>query len=115
MDREIVYVGHDNTQAYILKKQNEEGLMVAQPLAAVTSMTLTIGGKLISSANPTTGPIRWSGAGFDDGEISLVLGDQTGLPPGIHDCPLVVYDPSNADGVVWGMIPLEIMEEVEGT
>jgi len=109
MEREIVYSGHENSIDLVLKA---DGIAVA--LTSVTRMTLTLGTKLIDSDNGGADPIRWIQSGYATGEIRLFLGDQT-ISAGNYQAPLVVYDLTNPDGVVWGRVPLTVIAEVEAT
>lgn len=109
MDKEIVFLGHDNSIDLILKADG-----TAQNLASVTDMTITVGTVTVSSDNGDADPIRWAKAAYDTGEVRLFLGDQS-LTPGSYSAPLVVYDSDNPDGVVWGYIPMTVKAEVEIT
>ncbi len=95
MDTEYVYLGRDNSIDLLLKADG-----VAVDLASVTKITASFKGTLVSSTTPTTGAIRWSGAGYDTGEIRLFLGAQT-IPAGKYSVPIIVYDPANTSGVQW--------------
>lgn len=53
-------------------------------------------------------------AGYDTGECRLFLGDLA-LSVGRWACPLIVFDTAATDGIVWGMVPVEIKAEVEGS
>ncbi len=106
---EIVYLNHDNSIDLILKADG-----TAVSLSSVTSMTLTFGTKKISSTNQAAEPILWAKSGYATGEVHLVLGGQT-IAAGNYDAPLVVYDPTNTDGIVWGEVKITVEAEVEGT
>lgn len=108
MDREIVYLDRDNTIDVILKLDE-----VAQDTTNFTKMELLIGGITVSSDNGDTDPIRWNKGGFVAGEVRLRLGDVEGLEDGDYSAPLIVYDSSNADGVVWGTIPIKVTSDDE--
>lgn len=105
MDSEIIYLGTDNTVDLILKADD-----VAVSLASVTKMELTVGAVLISSTNLATDTIRWNQAGYDTGEVRLQIGKVTGLAIGQYDAPLVVYDATNDDGIVWITVPLTVTD-----
>lgn len=107
MTTEIVWLGHDNTIDLLLK-----AVGVAQDLADVTKITATFGTTTITSEDHAAGAILWNNDGYDTGEIRLDLGDQT-IVPGGYDVPIVVYDPSNTNGVVWGSIHVAVRTEVE--
>ena len=107
MKTEIVYLGHDNSIDIILKADG-----VAVPLDDVTDMSLTFGTTLIESDNGAADPLRWDKEGYDVGEVRIFLGDQT-ITPGSYKAPLVVYDPTNPEGVVWGLIPITVAVDPE--
>ncbi len=109
MTPEIAYLSHDNSIDLILKADG-----VGVDLSTMTSMTLTFGTKKITSGNLAADPIRWNQAGYAIGEIRIFLEDQV-ITPAQYHAPLVVYDPTNADGIVWGEILIEVKAEVEGT
>jgi hypothetical protein len=106
---EIAYLGHDNLIDLILKADG-----VAVDLSSVTAMTLTLGTKKVSSTNLAADPILWAKAGYATGEVHLILGGET-ITPGNYDAPLVVYDPVESEGVVWGNVKITVKAEVEGT
>ena len=98
---EIVYLGHDNTVDLLLKADGE-----AVDLSSVTRMTLDVDGTTIDS--------DVSGDAFDwdtgtTGKVVLALGDEE-LSNGRYTARLVVYDPSNEDGIVWGDFKLVVKE-----
>ena len=104
---EIVYLTHNNTIDLLLKADG-----VAQDLASVTKITATFGSTTISSTNKTTGAIKWDNAGYDTGEIRLDLGGQS-ISAGDYYIPIVVYDPINTLGVVWGYIAIQVKADVD--
>ena len=100
---EMVYLGHDNTIYLVLK---EDG--VAQSLAAVSRIDLNIddGEYEFSSADSS------DGSSFDwdfsvTGGVLISLG-QTEIEAGTYRARLVVYDPTNAKGIVWGDFDLMV-------
>lgn len=107
MTTEIIYLGHDNTIDLQLKTDG-----VAQDLIAVTKITATFDTVTISSVDKAAGAITWDQAGYDIGEIRMALGGET-ISAGGYDVPIVVYDPSNTAGVVWGSINVLVEAEVE--
>lgn len=109
MTTEIVWLGHDNTIDLLLKADD-----VAQDLSSVIKITATFDGTTITSADHAAGAILWNNDGYDTGEIRLDLGDQS-IDPGGYDVPIVVYDPSNTDGIVWGTIHVAVRAEVEAS
>ena len=91
--RETIYLGRDN--AIDLQLQADG---VAVDLTSVTRMILRDAG-CVWEVDSTTSP-----GAFDrsagDGVVSLILGDEP-IPAGAYYCRLIVYDPTNVDGVVW--------------
>lgn len=109
MITEFIYLGHDNPINKILKA---DGVAIA--LTSVTRMTLTFGAKLIDSDNGDADPIRWIKPGYATGEFRMFLGAET-ISPGPYQVPLIVYDPTNPNGIFWGRIPITVIAEVEAT
>lgn len=109
MECEIVWLGHDNSINLLLK---EDG--VAKDLSDVTKMSVTVNGTKVLSTDKAAGLIRWDQPSYATGECRLFLGDSS-LSVGRWSCPLIVYDATATDGFVWGMVPVEVKAEVEGT
>jgi len=107
MDLEIVFLGHDNSIDLILKADG-----TVQNLSSVTKMTLSFGDLLIESTNEDTDSIRWAKDGYATGEVRLFLGGEA-IDPEMYHAPLVVYDETNDDGIVWGTIPISVEADVE--
>jgi len=103
--REQIWIGRDNTIEIILKANG-----VAQSLSSVTHMEFVISGTTYSSV--TSGYFDWesrgTGSGTTTGWTSLSFGGAPGLTPGTFDAELIVYDPANTSGIVWGELPLRI-------
>ncbi len=110
MDYEVVYQSHGNVIALLLKENN-----TAIDLAAVTAMSLTLAGRAVESTNSSTQAITWAKAGYATGEVRISLGTLTTLVSGKYDAPLIVYDPTYTNGLVWGDIPIVIKSEIEGS
>jgi hypothetical protein len=112
---EIVYVERDNRIDLRLKADLNDGSgMQYQPLAAVNKMEVVVGGVTVSSENGANDVIRWAQSGYATGEVRMWLGRytykvgliDTYLPIGRYDAPLIVYDPSNAHGIMWEHVPI---------
>lgn len=91
--RETVYLGRDNGIDLQLKADG-----AAVDLSSVTRMILRDSGcvwEVDSSTTPAA--FDWSAG---DGAVSLILGDEP-IPAGAYSCRLIVFDPTNVDGVVW--------------
>ena len=100
--RETLYLGHDNGIDLTLKADD-----VAVDLSSVTRMILRDSG-CVWEVDSTTSPTAfdWSAG---DGRISMALGDEP-IPAGAYSCRLIVYDPTNTDGVVWDdLLRLEVV------
>ena len=109
MTSEIVWLSHDNTIDLLLEAKD-----VAQDLSSVTKITATFDNITITSVDHAAGAILWNNGGYDTGEIRLDLGGEA-IPAGGYDVPIVVYDPSNPNGVVWGPIHMAVKAEVEAS
>jgi len=107
MEYEIVYLGHDNRIDILLKADGS-----AVDLSSVTRMTLTFGSVLIDSDNGDTDPIKWAKPGYETGEVRISLGSQS-IAAGDYRAPLLVYDPTNPNGIVWGLLLIQVEAEVE--
>ena len=106
---EHVYLGHDNTIDLTLKADD-----VAQDLSAVTKITATFDDTLVESTDNESGAITWAVSGYDTGEIRLALGDQT-ISAGTYSVPIITYDATNDDGIVWDTILITVHAEVEAS
>jgi len=109
MATEIVYLEHDNTIDLLLKADG-----TAQDLSGVTKITATFGDTLIESTDAANGAITWNQAGYDTGEIRLSLGDQN-VSAGGYGVPIIVYDATNTNGIVWDTITIIVKADVEGS
>lgn len=114
---EVVYVTRDNRIDLRLKADLNDGNgMQYQPLTAVSRMDVVVSGITVSSTNTGPDVIRWTQVGYATGEVRMWLGRYTYLvgivptylPSGRYDAPLIVYDPSNPNGIVWGYVPVLI-------
>lgn len=91
--RETSYIGRDNAIDLQLLADG-----AAVDLSSVTRMILrdvACTWEVDSITSP--GAFDWSAG---DGIISLILGDEA-IASGAYSCWLIVYDPTNTDGVVW--------------
>ena len=111
MTTEIVYLGHGNTIDLFLDADN---LGDEDDFSAVTKITATFGSKTIISEDKASGPITWDQPGYLNREIRLNLGGETISPDG-YDVYIVVYDPSNPTGIVWGEFAGLVKAEVEAS
>ena len=110
MEWEKVWLGHDNSVNRVLKADG--AALTNEQMDAITDMTLSFGSVLVESDNGDADPIRWRKSGYATGEVRLFLGGQT-IAAGSYQAPLVVYDATNVNGVVWGMLPITVMADPE--
>jgi hypothetical protein len=99
---EKIYNGRDNTVDLLLKADG-----AAVDLAAVTRMQLVVGATTIDSqTHPTY--FDWSPTPAVTGKLLLTLG-AAGLSVGERQvAQLVVFDPSNPLGLVWGSFYMDV-------
>lgn len=108
---ETIYQAHDNSIDLILKADG-----VAVGTSTVTMITASFGTVLCKSTDAASGIIRWNQAGYDTGEIRMFLGSATSVVPDKYlDVPIVVYDPTNSNGVVWGTVEIDVLARVDAT
>jgi len=108
MAAEYVYLGRNNTVILQLKTGG-----LAQDLSAVTRMTLDFDGTIVDS-DVSGGAFDWS---LGDGKVELALKDES-ITPGTYggddSVDLIVYDPSNTAGIVWGKVPMIVQAKSSG-
>jgi hypothetical protein len=101
---EIVYLGdYDNTNDFRLESDS-----IALDMSSVTQINANINGVDIVSTNQSSDIIRWDLAGYGEGEIRCKLGATANLNVGLANLWFLVFDPTNANGVVFGPIILEL-------
>lgn len=109
LDREIVWIGHDNEIKIILKSCGS-----AVDLSGTTKISLNLNDQTLISKNNTASSMSWNQAGYDTGQVNIHIGHITTLVPGIYDASLVVYDSASTEGIVWGdTLPLLVKAEIE--
>lgn len=109
-DVEIIHLGRNNSIDFVLYADSTQ-----QDLSAVTQIDLRISDEVLSSTNSTGGAIRWSGSGYGTGEVRIFAGNATAvsLSTGRFTAALVVYDPTNTDGITWDdNIPIRVKPNV---
>ena len=99
MEREVVYLGRDNTIDLLLKADG-----VLQDLSGVTHAALVFSGVTVSSV-ARTGWFDWTSG--TTGQLILKLGGTT-ISKGFYQAELIVYDSGNTKGVCWGKVPILI-------
>lgn len=108
---EYVYIGRDNRIDLRLKADLNDGNgMQYQDLSSVTRVDMIFDATTVTSTNQATDPIRWAvDAGYQTGEIRISIGDES-IDAGEYRAPLIVYDPSNTDGILWGYVPVVVKD-----
>ena len=109
-DVELIHLGRDNSIDFVLYADSTQ-----QDLSAVTQIDLRISDEILTSTDSTGGAIRWSGSGYETGEVRIFAGTATSvsLSTGRYTCALVVYDATNPNGVVWDVnIPIRVKANV---
>lgn len=90
---ETVYLGRDNAIDLALAAGGAD-----VDLSSVTQVDIIDKG-CVWSVSSTTSPAAFDWA-TDSTKLVLKLGDET-IAPGTYTVRLVIYDPTNTDGVVW--------------
>ncbi len=100
--REIAYKGRDNT---IELQLLEDGAAV-DLASSVTRMVLKLDGPVSASVDSdnAAGVFDWSAG---NGKLTISLGGQS-LTAGEYSAGLVIYDPSNTNGLVWDVFDLTV-------
>ena len=98
----FVYNGRDNVEKLQLKLDGATTGITQ----AVTSIHIVIGNSTVQSTGKATGPIQWT----DDGLVTFALGAAS-LTAGIYaSCRLLVFDPTNTNGIVWAECDVEVKD-----
>lgn len=105
---ETVYLGRDNAIDLQLTADGS-----ASDLTSVTRMSVCdVGGAWSVDSDTVPAAFDWGTSG-ETGKISLMLGAQN-IPPGTYTCRLTVYDPTNANGLVWGILKITFVSATCG-
>ena len=99
---ETVYKDRDNAIDLILKADD-----VAVDLSSVTRMQIVDrdGGFTTIDSDTSADAFDWDTG--TTGKVILILGDEE-IPVGTYVVSLVVFDPTNTDGIVWGEFVLVV-------
>ena len=100
MDREIIYLGRDNSIDVVLYQDGSP-----KNLTGVTDVKVYISGTTISSA---ASPTLFSGTTSTTGVISMKFGNAAGLSAAFYDAKMIVYHADYTNGILWGMIPVVV-------
>lgn len=97
---ETVYLGRDNTIDVLLTADD-----AAVDLSAVTRMVVTeINDEFEIDSDDSPAAFNWDTG--TTGKVVLALGAED-ITAGTYVCSLIVYDPTNDDGINWGRIVLK--------
>ena len=95
---EVCWLGHDNTIDLLLSADGKDQASIFE---SVNKMAIEDAGGIWSiSSVDHPDKITWTAGGL----VSFKLGLATGIPEGIYTCPIIVTDPTNPEGIVWGEI-----------
>ena len=99
-----VYKGHDNVFTILFEEDD-----VAQDLSAVTKVELLYKGVTYDSdTDPNSFDFTTDGS---DGKVHFKLGIISDIETGTDSrSELVLYDPSNTNGIYWGYIGIKVTE-----
>jgi len=101
-DREIIWLGRDNTIDLVFYAEQSSGTTIVD-LSTVTQIDVTFGsGTTVSSS---TSPTLFSGVTSPIGEVTFKFGS-VDLTSGKYRSEIIVYDPDNSNGIVWDKIPI---------
>lgn len=106
----IVYKNRDNPLFLLLKSTDEAGVLTYPDLTAgVTKVEILIKGVYYNSTQyPDAFDFATEGA---DGIVCLRLGNIPELVATKDPvAEIITYDPSNPDGLVWGTIPIKVLD-----
>ncbi len=98
-----VHLGTDNEVAIILRENG-----TAVDISGATKIAIKIGKNLYESTNASSHVIHWNGATYATGEVHINLGASTVITPRICRAPIIVYDSTNTNGIMYGSIQLDI-------
>jgi hypothetical protein len=97
---EKVYLGHDNSVDLLLKAGGS-----AVDLSSVTRMVLELSDGTSFDSDTDAGVFDWDTG--TTGKLIISLGGET-IDAGTYHATLIVYDPTNPNGIVWGRFNLVV-------
>ena len=107
-ENEILYLDRGNTIDIVLKSDT-----VAVDLSNITEIIVMFETNTVFSNNSSAGAIKWQNGSADTdwqtGEVRIDCSSHTILP-NRYECPIIVFDSSNVDGILWEYIPIEVKE-----
>ena len=104
-DKEYLYLDHGNTIDLVLKSGGE-----AQNLSAVTGILAMFDQTSVYSSQASEGPVKWQSTSDTDWELGEIRIDCSShdIEARRYDVPIIVYDTSNPDGLVWDTVRIEV-------
>jgi len=109
----VVYKGRNNSLSVRLSSTDESGVVTYPDLikGGITKVEILLNGKYYCSTDyPDSFDFMTEG---EDGIITMVLGTIPELEV-VKDAKaeIITYDPSHVDGLVWGIIPIQVIQLV---
>lgn len=101
---EVIYLNRDNQ--IILELRSDEILV---DLSGVTRMKLVVGTTTLDSSGSSY--FDWTDTGYGRGTVIIDPGSAS-LSKGYYDGYLVVYDNTNANGIIWGKKFQIVVEDI---
>ena len=106
---ETIYLGHDNAVRLVCK---ENSSAIDTSVLTKAAIQLNV---LVDSTAADAGYLRWNQSGYESGEVRLYLGMATVISPGKYKAPLILYDATSPNGIVWGTIELKVEKDPAGS
>jgi len=102
---ETIYLTRNNANDLLLTSVDVDGVTSLADMRAVTKVEIVDSGCAFTIASDTSaGAFSWSST-VADGKLQVKLGQEP-IPPATYTCKLILYDPTNPDGIVWGELKL---------
>ncbi len=107
-----VYKGRDNSLFVQLSQTDEQGVVSKPDLTqGITKVEVLLKGKFYNSTDYPNA-FDWTSEG-----ATGIVGLKLGLIPELEvvkdtEAEILTYDPANPDGLVWGTIPIQVIELV---
>lgn len=102
---EIIYLNRDNQ--IILELRTNESLV---DLSGLTRVVLVVGTTTLDSLT-VSGYFDWTDTGYGTGTLIIDVGSAT-ITEGYYNSYLIVYDNTNANGIVWGKKFTVVVEDI---
>ena len=105
MQREVVYLGRDNTIDLLLKSDGS-----VYDLSSATTIEIIFSGSTVNSDN-VPGWFDWTSGSLTTGQVNIRLGDAgASIAAGtVYKAELIIYNSSNTSGIYWGAVPVKVV------